>query len=247
MTKTNTGLVAYAKAQLGKPYWYATFGNTASLSLLNYKTSQYPAMWNSKRISTAKSKHIGKRVHDCVGLIKGYLWSDTPSSAPVYNAAQDVSANGMYSRCKEKGKINTIPELPGVLVFMDGHVGVYIGNGYVIEARGFEYGVVKTKLKNRPWVNWGKCPFITYGSANPTNETSGSTSASSTTTTNNYFAKCSYTGVSIVDGLKSIKAESSYSYRSKIAKANGISNYSGTAAQNTKMLTLLKSGKLLKP
>ena len=175
-------------------------------------------------------------------VLFGYLWSDTPSSAPVYNAAQDVSANGMYSRCKEKGKINTLPELPGVLVFMDGHVGVYIGNGYVIEARGFEYGVVKTKLKNRPWVNWGKCPFITYGSTNNPSDPSGST-----TTTNNYFAKCSYTGVSIVDGLKSIKAESSYSYRSKIAKANGISNYSGTAAQNTKMLTLLKSGKLLKP
>ena len=37
MAKTNDGLVNYAKAQLGKPYWYGTFGNTASKSLLNSK------------------------------------------------------------------------------------------------------------------------------------------------------------------------------------------------------------------
>ena len=68
----------------------------------------------------------------------------------------------MLSVCKEKGKISTIPEIPGVLVFLDGHVGVYIGGGYVIEARGHDYGVVKTKLEDRPWTNWGKCPWITY-------------------------------------------------------------------------------------
>lgn len=241
--KTNTGLVEYAKAQLGKPYWYATFGNTATVELLNYKTKQYPVMWNFTRISTAKSKHIGKRVHDCVGLIKGYLWSDSATAKPVYNSAQDVSANGMYSKCKEKGKLNTMPEIPGVLVFMDGHVGVYIGGGYVIEARGFEYGVVKTKLKNRPWVNWGKCPYITYTSSTASQQSKPVSEAASTS----YFPKCSYTGVSIVDGLKSIKADSGFTYRSKIAKANGISGYSGTAAQNTKLLNLLKQGKLKKP
>ena len=55
-----------------------------------------------------------------------------------------------------------MPELPGVLVFSSQHVGVYIGNGYVIEARGHAYGVVKTKLSSRGWKSWGKCPFIEY-------------------------------------------------------------------------------------
>lgn len=31
MPKTNAGLVAYAKAQLGRPYWWGTFGQTASM------------------------------------------------------------------------------------------------------------------------------------------------------------------------------------------------------------------------
>lgn len=157
--KTNNDLVEYAKAQLGLPYWYGTFGNIATADLYSYKRNQYPQYYKSWNDFP---NQYGKRVHDCVGLIKGYLWSDTATAKPVYNSKQDVSANGMLSVCKEKGKISTMPDVPGVLVFMNGHVGVYIGNGEVIEARGHEYGVVKTKLKSRPWVNWGKCPWITY-------------------------------------------------------------------------------------
>lgn len=62
-----------------------------------------------------------------------------------------------------------------------------------------------------------------------------------------YFLKCKYNGFSIVDGLKSIGANSSFEYRKKIAKANNIKDYRGTAFQNLKMLSLLKQGKLLKP
>jgi hypothetical protein len=50
---------------------------------------------------------------------------------------------------------------------------------------------------------------------------------------------------SIVDGLKSINVDSSVRYRNKIAIANGITNYSGTAQQNTMLLDLARQGKLL--
>ena len=68
----------------------------------------------------------------------------------------------MLAICKDRGAIKTIPELKGTLVFGDDHVGVYIGNGEVIEARGHVYGVVKTRLAGRGWKYWGKCPFINY-------------------------------------------------------------------------------------
>ena len=62
-----------------------------------------------------------------------------------------------------------------------------------------------------------------------------------------YFPKYSGTTGSIVDALKAVGANSSYSYRVKIAKANGITAYIGSAAQNTQMVKLLKQGKLVKP
>lgn len=157
--KTNKGLVEYAKAQLGKPYWYGTFGQLGTKSLYEQKKRQYPG--NYKFVYNPAT--ATKQVFDCVGLIKAYLWCDSISdTTPTYNASQDKSANGMYSACKTKGPINTIPDMPGVLVFMNGHVGIYIGNGEVIEAAGYSTGVVKTQLSRGSWKNWGLCPYITY-------------------------------------------------------------------------------------
>ena len=164
--KTASGLVAYAKAQLGRPYWYGTYGQAASESLYKKKKNQYPKYYWWKYAGES-----GVKVHDCVGLIKGYLWSDDKNDlTPKYNASQDKSANGMYSACQKKGKIATMPDVPGVLVFMDHHVGVYIGNGEVIEARGHNYGVVTTKLSEREWTKWGYCPYITYAEVDYTME-----------------------------------------------------------------------------
>lgn len=55
-----------------------------------------------------------------------------------------------------------------------------------------------------------------------------------------------FSATSIVDGLKSIGIDSGFANRKKIAAANGISNYTGTAAQNTKLCGLAKQGKLKK-
>ena len=234
MAKTNLGLVAYAEKQLGLPYWYGTFGQIATEGLHKSKAKQYPDKYNRKNYTQGWAHQYGARVHDCVGLIKGYLWSDTPTSAPKYNAKQDYSADGLINICKVKGSIKTIPEVKGLLVHYKGHIGVYIGNGFVIEARGHNYGVVKTKLTDRKWTTWGYCPFITYQSAAPVKKTV-------------YFNKCDSKHTSIVEALKSIKVNSSYTYRKQIAQANSITGYSGTAQENIKLLTLLKKGKLIKP
>lgn len=230
--KTNKGLKDYCKAQLGLPYWYGTYGNKATKALYYSKRKQYPSQYQW----SCPDNQLGKRVHDCVGLIKGYLWSDTPTSSPKYKSSQDVSANGMYDVCKERGSISTMPDEVGVLVFMDGHVGVYIGNGEVIEARGHAYGVVKTKLSGRGWKRWGKCPWIEYDKVVIDDGQKVG-----------YYPRYKGLSISIVDALSAVGVKDvTKSHRAKIAKANGIKNYNGTPAQNLKMLKLLKNGKLIK-
>ena len=75
---------------------------------------------------------------------------------------------------------------------------------------------------------------------NRVNQLLGATSSASSS----YYKK--FTSNSIVDGLKSIGVNSSFSNRRKIAKVNGISAYIGTAKQNATLLALAKKGKLKK-
>ena len=160
MTKTNAGLVEYCRAQLGLPYWYGTFGQTASASLLASKKKQYPKYYTASDFST----QFGKRVHDCAGLPKGYLWSATPTSAPKYDAGTDWGATAFYQHCNKKGTIDTFDHVPGRLVFKGKpskmtHVGVYVGDGKIIEAKGHKYGVVESKL-DKTWDYWGQCELF---------------------------------------------------------------------------------------
>ena len=55
-----------------------------------------------------------------------------------------------------------MPDTPGLAVWKSGHIGVYIGNGEVIEAMDTRYGVVKTKLQGRGWTHWLEVPGIKY-------------------------------------------------------------------------------------
>ena len=167
MTKTNEGLAAFAKKALtdGWRYWYGTTAVRCTPQLLTRKTAQYPAHYKSNRL-TRYNRDIaeGRFCADCIGLAKGYMWLDETTGAQRYksNDCPDASANGMYNRATEKGGIASMPEIPGLMLHMDGHAGIYIGGGKVIEARGFNYGVVQTELSKRPWQHWYKLPGLIY-------------------------------------------------------------------------------------
>jgi hypothetical protein len=158
---TNIGLVEHAKMALNEKWGYVwgTIGQVLTEALLQAKIKQYPQNIPQYE-SFIRANWMNRRTADCVNLIKSYIWWNNGNIK--YTKDIDVSADGMYERAKEKGAISTIPEIPGLCIWYKGHIGVYIGNGEVIEARGTKYGVVKTKLKDRPWTHWLKCPFIEY-------------------------------------------------------------------------------------
>ena len=163
MAKTNTGLVEFCKEALNDQagYVYGTFGQICSSSLLDQKAKAYPKYAGGHNREVG-NKWIGKRVVDCIGLVKYYMFAESYGDNPKYVTKYDQSANTTFNNATSKGSISTIQEIPGLLLHMDGHVGVYIGNGDVIEARGVAYGVVKTRLSSRPWTHWYKSQWINY-------------------------------------------------------------------------------------
>ena len=164
-TKNAEDLVAYVTHawESGWGYVWGTFGQTLTESLLESKIRQYPDGVGSYE-SVIRSKWLGGRTADCVGLIKGYGWLDTDSMSIRYgtNGMPDIGADAMYRNAAVKGPIGTIPEIPGLAVWKSGHIGVYIGSGEVIEAMGTNYGVVKTQLTDRNWTAWLEIPYIQY-------------------------------------------------------------------------------------
>lgn len=189
MSKTAKGLVEYARAQVGQPYWYCSQGQKPTNAWLDQKIKQYPSKWTQPRINKARGE-AGKfaRCYDCVGLIKGYLWTTSPTDdKPKYNASQDKTADGMEAVSKAK-PIETLPEIPGILVFCKGHVGVYVGNRRVIEAWGFQQ-VDDHSITFQKWKTWGFCPYIDYEGADkdyvvPVSKPKPVTTVQTTTTNN---------------------------------------------------------------
>lgn len=164
-TKNATDLVTYAinAYESGWGYVWGTFGSVLTEGLFQAKLEQYPdGVGNYEDF--IRDNWVGKRTTDCCGLIKGYGWLDPETMSINYgtNGMPDLGANQMYYNASESGTIDTIPEIPGLAVWHDGHIGVYIGNGYVIEAMGTKYGVVKTQLEGRGWTHWLKIEYINY-------------------------------------------------------------------------------------
>ena len=164
-TKNVADLVTYAihAWESGWGYVWGTYGCVLTDSLFAYKLEQYPdGVGNYEDF--IRANWLGGRTTDCVGLIKGYGWlnPDTLSIDYATNGMPDIGANQMYYSASVSGTIDTMPDNPGIAVWHDGHIGVYIGDGYVIEAMGTKYGVVKTELAGRGWTHWLEIEYINY-------------------------------------------------------------------------------------
>ena len=178
---TGEHFAAWCLKMVGQPYWYGCVVYKCTESLRERKSKQYPEHYAASRTARYRQDIAAKKVcSDCVGGCKGYAWSNAGqgvvesigsdrSFTNQYgtHGCPDKSANGMFDYAKSKGMewgvIGTLPEIPGLALRMDGHVGYYIGGGYAVEWRGFNYGCVKTKVAGRGWTHWYKLPFIDYG------------------------------------------------------------------------------------
>lgn len=163
--KNNLDLVKWAQMAYDNKWGYVwgSHGNVLTSSEFKRLKKVFGANVTDKE-DYIKSHWLGRRTSDCVGLIKGYGWYNEESGTIKYgtNGMADVTADGMFSAATEKGPINTMPDIPGLAVWHQGHIGVYIGNGYVIHAANTYDGVIKTPITSSGWTHWLKVPYINY-------------------------------------------------------------------------------------
>jgi hypothetical protein len=168
---TAAQLAAFAKQcyENGVKYWYGTCYYPCTNALLASKTEQYPTHYAANRQAGYRADiAAGAYCCDCIGLNKGAMWSNLGKTDTKYgtNGCPDKGANGMLTYCKAQkmpwGDMSTYPDTPGLLLHKDGHVGVSIGGGYAIEAKGYADDLVKSAVAGRGWTAWAALPFVAY-------------------------------------------------------------------------------------
>jgi hypothetical protein len=148
----------------------------------NKKRAKAEYVYNSNKAAKIDAASADTFGFDCVNLIKALLWGwsgDVNASygGAVYqsNGVPDINDDMMIRECKDVSTDFTTIQV-GEVVWMQGHIGVYVGGGLVVECTPiWEDGVQVTVLLNkgwqqgngRYWTSHGKLPWITYEEEKP--------------------------------------------------------------------------------
>ena len=159
-------------------YMLGCFGQPATSTNIANAVAR-PNLNNSRFEQGALSIKGKGFMFDCVCLIKAVLWGwsgdfNKSYGGAVYgsNGVPDINADQMINKCKDVSTDFSTIQM-GEVVWMKGHIGVYVGAGEVIECTpkwGVSPGVKVSMLGNlgftgskvRNWTKHGKLPWIDY-------------------------------------------------------------------------------------
>jgi len=160
-------------------YMKGVFGAVITESLIKEKIRQYPDWYTAERQKKFRSL-IGKGYFgfDCICLLKALLWNWAGNLKKEYggatykaNGVPDIGTEAMIAVCKDVST-DFADIAVGELLWMQGHVGIYIGNGLAVEATpswkdGVQITAVhniskKTGYNGRKWTKHGKLPYVSY-------------------------------------------------------------------------------------
>lgn len=178
-------LVELVTRAVAEGWWYILGGyiNKGTEPWLTNKIAQYEynQRYEDKIRAYVKRCLDGGRVpmfSDCYGLIKGSAWYDDAKGAAIYQkdgmldrnqAGAMTAAQRFGGKTAEQnrgitwGTIDTVPEIPGICLWKNGHAGVYIGNGEFIHIYNGAYPAKLVKVSSYNWTHWFKDTYVDYG------------------------------------------------------------------------------------
>ena len=132
------GLIEFCKSKIGTPYVYGAKGEVLTEARLNQLKRENPGMYTTTYTNKAR-QFLGQHCTDCSGLISWY----TGIIRGSYN---------YHDTADQRVAIGALDEsMLGWALWKPGHIGVYIGNGYCIEAKGIDYGTIKSQVSATAW------------------------------------------------------------------------------------------------
>lgn len=169
---TAAGLVDFVKGQVGQVYVWGGHGqyNLTNAQIRSMDTSHANAKRSIDFIKKLKAKGVASyRCFDCSGLISRYFYD-------LGLVPSKRNCNHLASMCEAIHTPDGVSALeaslrPGDLMFRKNskkyyHVGVYIGGGQVVEAKGRDDGVVQRRLDasgGSYWNRWGRLRLLEEG------------------------------------------------------------------------------------
>ncbi len=161
MTKSQT-IQEWALSKIGCPYVFASHGEKCTVAWRQHQMSSKPAYAaNIKKYCPVLSgrqktcdgcKYQGKPAYDCSGLTK--------EAAKLVGIALPHGASSQWKGAywDAKGTLDQMPRDRLCFVFNEtdtadpmGHVGIYLGDGTVVDARGHAAGVLRSPLSGYAW------------------------------------------------------------------------------------------------
>ena len=156
----------YVMDCVGGGYAWGAEGELCTQSLLDELARRAPDQ--KENILTVANRWIGKRVWDCSGVMRG-------ASKALYKRVSGGATKIFDEWCSAKGPIETMPDEPGTFVFNGNatnktHIGTYVGNDMVVDARGSAYGVLYQGFSQyKPgWKYWGQWDLLDFTNTIPT-------------------------------------------------------------------------------
>lgn len=134
-------LAEYCIKKIGTPYFYGAKMQPLTEQLAQRMHSLYPSIVTYDYIALARKQgQFGKINVDCSGLIGAFR-------------GRHIGSSQLYSSAYKRLPINQWREFaPGTVLWRQGHVGVYIGNGELVEAKGIKSGTIKSKFVQSKWL-----------------------------------------------------------------------------------------------